>query len=434
MKNIFYLFIVSFFLISCSDEEIDYFTPSNALIDSKVDFTVIDSISFTMSTLKIDSLATDLYSKILVGQYQDPYFGKTTASGYAYFVPSSYYIDNTYVFDSIVLNLKYSGYYYNDTLLQKKIQVYDISKRIKYRNGQTNYYNAQEIPTINLLGERTFYPRIAKDSVKITLDAAFGALIFNKIKTGAISNQDELNEVFKGLKITPSSDENASMISFDISNSYLRFYHSDPSDPGNALSYDFEYSDFSTYRNHFSNIQSDRTGTNLPVDFLNQENEIDEASLNHLTYIQAGVGITTKVTFPSFKESMNNLGGNIYKADLKIPLDKNLYNKNLYVGDSLRVFVVDINNEVVSSLIDSNGAQVNAYIKNENPEFNEAYLTVAIAPFLQNILSNNYYRNYGLIFMPFNHGITTNRLLLNSNHHSRNKAQVKLTLLYYDNE
>jgi len=433
MKNIFLAFIISILIASCSEENTTYFTPSDEFITSNVAFKIVDTISFTMSTFKIDSLATDVYSKILVGQYNDAYFGKTTASGYAYFVPSSYYIDNSYVYDSIVLNLKYSGYFYNDTLLQKNIKVYHLDKKIRYRNGQTNFYNTNEIATTELIGQRTFYPRIYKDSIKITLDNSFGASLFDKIKTGVINSNDELNEYFKGLKITPSSDEEASIISFNVASSYIRFYYSNPSDPGTPLYYDFKYTDFTTNRNHFSQIKSDRTGTSLPVDFLNQEDEISSESLSNLTYIQGGVGITTKITFPHFKETMYDLGGIIYKADLKIPLDNNLFNKKVYTGDSLRVFVVDLNNEVVSSLIDSNGNTVNAYVKKDDPEFNETYLNVSITPFLQSTINLNYYKDYGLILLPFDYGIKTDRLLLNGNKHPQNKAKLKLTLLNYDN-
>ncbi|WP_130735263.1 DUF4270 family protein [Flavobacterium sp. J27] len=432
MKPIFYALILSMLLASCTNEEAVYFTPSGDFIESNVAFKVVDTISFTMSTFKIDSLATDLYGKILVGQYNDPYFGKTTSSGYIYFMPSNYYIDNSYVFDSIALNLKYSGYYYNDTLAQKKIQVHAIDKKIKYRNGQTNYYNTQDIATTSLLGERTFYPWIYKDSIKITLDYNFGLSLFDKIKTGVINSSDELNEYFKGLKIAPASDEDAAMISFTTADSYLRFYYSNPSEPGSVLYYDFKYSNFATYRNHFSQIKSDRTGTSLPVDFVNQENEISEEALSHLTYIQGGVGLTTKITFPNFKETMYDLGGVIYKADLKIPLDNNLFDKKRYVEDSLRVFVVDINNEIVRALIDSNGNTVHAYVENENPEFNETYINVSIGPFMQELLNSNTMRNYGLVLLPFDYGIKTNRLLLNSNNKPQNKAKLKLTLLHYD--
>ena len=381
-----------------------------------------------MSTFKIDSLTTDLYSKILVGKYDDPTFGKVTCNGFINFVPSDYNFDDEAVFDSITINLGYSGYYYNDTLLQKKIKIYELDEKLDYRNGQVNFYNVDDFAATNQIGQRTFFPRIAKDSIKTTLNYAFGQNIFNKIRDGVVNNNEELGQYFKGLKITPDVAENASIISFNTSNCYLRFYYSMPDEPDEAKYYDFKYSDFNTNRNHFTQIVSDRTGTILPVNFVNQENELASQNTNSLTFIQAGEGIVTKISFPNFKQSMLNLNlsGAIYKAKLKIPLDNSYYSKKLFTSDSLRVFIVDQNNAIVSET-------KKAYVNLEDQEFNKKYINILIEPFLENTLTNNAYRNYGLMLIPYDYGAATTRLILNDNYNNNEKAKLNLTYLTYDN-
>jgi hypothetical protein len=414
--------------ISCSKQDLSFYTPSNEFISSNVKFQIIDTISFKMSTFKIDSLATDLYNKILVGKYDDPYFGAVKCNGFIHFTPVTYSYDDEAVFDSIVLNLGYSGYYYNDTLLQKRIKVYQLDKRLSYRNGQRNFYNTSNFPASTLIGEKAFYPRISKDSVKITLSPSFGQNLFNKIRDGVINNNEELNQNFKGLKVTPVDNENASIISFDVNNSYLRFYYSDPDEPGEAKYYDYKYTDFTTNRNHFTQISTDRSGTLLPVSFSNQENEIGSTTTNNLTFIQGGEGIVTKIRFPHFKESMYNLNqkGTLYKANLKIPLNNVYFSKKLFTSDSLRVFVVDQNNVIITET-------KNAHIKKEDPEFNKTYLSLFVEPFLENTLKINSYRNYGLILLPYDYGSATTRLILNDNKNGNEKSKLKITYLTYDN-
>jgi hypothetical protein len=381
-----------------------------------------------MSTFKMDSLTTDNYNKILVGRYEDPHFGKITCSGFINFVSQSYNYDNDVVFDSIVLNLRYSGYHYNDTLIQKKIKIYELNKKLDYRNGQFNFYNVNDFPTAALIGQRTFYPRIAKDSIKTTLKYTFGQNLFNKIRDGLINNNEELGQYFKGIKITPDTSENASIISFNVNNTYLRLYYSNPDEPNVAKYYDFKYSDFNTNRNHFTKITSDRTGTILPVDFVNQENEINSQTTNNLTFIQAGEGIVTKITFPNFKQSMLNLNrkGAIYKASLKIPLNNAYYSKSLFTSDSLRVFIVDQNNEII-------GETKKGSIIKEDVEFNKTYVNIFVEPFLENTLKINSYRDYGLMLVPYDYGAVTTRLILNDNKNSKEKAKLKLTYFTYDN-
>ena len=207
----------------------------------------------------------------------------------------------------------------------------------------------------------------------------------------------------------------------------MRLYYSNPDEPNVAEHYDFKYSDFSTNRNHFTKIRSDRTGTVLPVNFINQENELPSQTTNNLTFIQAGEGIVTKITFPNFKQSMLNLNlnGTIFKANLKIPLDNTYYSKKLFTSDSLRVFIVDQNNDIV-------GETNNGRIIKEDPEFKKAYLNILVEPFLEKILNINSYRNYGLMLIPYDYGAVTTRLILNDNKNPHEKAKLKLTYLTYD--
>jgi Domain of unknown function (DUF4270) len=420
-------------MFSCSNQELSSFTPSDRLIQSNVSFTLIDTISYKSSTFKLDSIPTDIGKRILVGQYTDPHFGIVKCSGFINFEPISYdNIDEEAVFDSIVVNLPYEGYFYNDTLIQKKIKVYELNKEIRFRKGATNFYNTTDIPISTFLGERSFFPQISKDSIKITLNNNFGLNLFNKLKEGVISNSEDLKLFFKGIKIAPDDNENASIIGFNVDTSYLRFYYSLPNEPEVAKYIDFTYNNSLPENKYFSQIISDRKGTVFP-DFRDQEDELKSSESNELNYIHSGVGIISKITFPNFRERILNLNrkGIIYDANLKIALDEKFISKNLYAGDSLQVFIVDQNNDIIERVTQKNGAQLFGFIKKES-EFNETFINISIGDFLEKILSEDAYLNYGIILVPKDFNYATTRLILNSQNNSKSRSKLIITYLTYD--
>ncbi len=432
MRAIFFLLIL-LVVVSCSNEDTNFFSPSNEFIDSNVQFAQIDTFSFSMSTFKLDSVITSLNTKILVGQYTDAYFGKVTCSAFADFVPRTYFINDNAVFDSIVLNMKYSGYHYSDTLVQKIIKVHTLSKEIRFDYNETNFYNTRDYPVLNQIGERSFFPRKSKDSLKITLNADFGADLFYKIRNNQITSIEELPQFFKGIKISPGETEDASIIGFDLSSSFLRFYYSDPDEVGEAKYYDFVYSSSSVKNKYFTQVLGDRTGTVFP-EFVNRRTELLPQNANNLTYVQSGVGILTKLAFPNFKEGYQNLerSGTIYKANLKIPLDTNNSSTKHFINDSLQVYLIDQNNNVLRTLQDNAGRNIVARVKRENPELNEVYLTLQVESYLERKLSVVAYQNYSLALIPFDFNSSTTRMLLNSRESAGNKSKLILTYLLYE--
>lgn len=427
-------FITTFY--SCSpNEDPDFFTPSDGFVDSNVKFSYLDTMSFKMSTFKMDSLATDLDNKLLVGQYIDPFLGKTTSHAFVNFTPVQYSLPDDAIFDSIVLNLKYSDYSYGDTLISKKIKVFELDENLNYLNGQGNFYNVSDFDINNILGERFYTPKASKDSIKITLNNSFGQNLFYKIKNGIISDVEELKNHYKGIKISPDESENGSIISFDVRLCYIRFYYHLDGYEDEVKYYDFRYFDFETNRNYFSQIYSDRTGTILPVNFSNQEDEVQSDLTNNLTYIQSGVGLVTKIYLPNFKERYDNLNfeGFLYKSELEIPINKNLYSDKTKIPDSLRVFLIDRNNQVINTLKDKQGKDVIARVNYENSEFNEINLNVPINRFIELTLNNNaIYKDYGVILIPFNYGSKVDRIIINGNQNPIRKSKLILTHLRYD--
>ncbi len=387
VKNM--LAVLSLVVLFCSCDSTESFSSDADFIESDVRIIDVDSFDMKMSTYRYDSIIS-AGDRLLVGRYVDPYFGEVKASSYIEFSPNNYYytLDDEAVFDSIVLNLRYDGYFYNDTLLTKTIEVRKMAKEMRLPNSQTDYYNTTSIPVESqVIGQKTFRPRVGNDSLTVTLSPAFGQHIFTALKSNNVNDREEFLNYLKGLHISPTASEDAAIIGFSPSDSYIRIYYSYP----DQAELESEFIDLvynSTTKKFFNNISGNTSGT--PLQGLGgQENEVSSSTLGDLAFIQSGLGVMTKVTFPSIRNirEYNDGNGEIFKAQLKIKLDNRYYSRNYPVRDSVYVCTVDQNNDIISY----GGV---GYIYRENPETNDVYLTADVNFFLQKVLANSQYLNY----------------------------------------
>lgn len=420
---------------SCThDSMYDSFETGGDFTQSNLKIIQVDTFGVNMSSFRYDSISST-GTRMLVGRYVDPIFGEVKATAFADYVPLTYFFDADAVFDSIVLNLPYDGYFYNDTLAQKTINVQQLTKEIRLRNNQVDFYNTTDVAAASeVIGTKTFYPRTSKDSLTIKLADSFGQNLFSKIQHDQINDADQLTDYFKGLKISPSDTEDASIIGFNVNNSYMRIYYSIPDD----TSTESQYLDFTYYTTtdpkFFNKIEGNRTGTMI-AGLNGQENEAASSSTNNLTFIQSGIGITTKVVFPSIRNiyQINDNNGEIFKATLKVRLNNAYYSNKLFTNDSIGVYIADQNNDLVAQLTNASGNAVMGYIDKTDNENNEVYLTVPVEPFLEKILTNAMYLKYGLVFFPAGYTGSVNRLVLNGENNSIYKSRLELTYTIYDN-
>lgn len=436
----FYVFVMAFLVmlpfVSCSHDGLyDSFQTGGNFTTSNLHIVQIDTFSTKISTFKYDSISSTGDSRLLVGRYIDPYFGEIKADSYARFAPSAYYIDNTAVMDSVVLNLQYDGYFYNDTLQTKTINVQQLSKELRYKNSQSDFYNTSSIETASqILGSKTFVPYIFKDSVTVRLNDDFGANLFNKIKRGVINDSDELTDYFKGLKISASDTENASIIGFNVAKCYIRFYYSFPGDQtyNDDNHYDFVYK-AGTTKQFFNHVQSNRAGT-LLAGLNTKKTELASTDAGNLAFVQAGTGVSTKIRFPSLRNIslVNNNNGEVFSAKLKMKLNNAYYDKQRYLQDSLSVYIVDQNNDIVSLLTDDLGKSVKAYVNKTDVENNEVYLTANVTTFVNRVLTDSQYLRYGLVLIPTGFNSRADRMIINGENNATYKSRLELIYTIYD--
>ena len=432
----------AFTILSCgTDTDAGEFVVGSDYLALNNKVLLIDTVTVDMSTINFDSLVTSGQSRILIGNYEDPIFGKVKSNSYFQLASNMYSLNNdgsdtettNYVFDSISMILKYDNYYYGDTTKVQTFDIHRLTQKVKTNIDSKNFYNNSALTySDESLGKISYKPRpIEKDSIIIKMNDAFGAAIFQKIKKREITGFDNFSEYLKGLVLVPSTDDSSSVIGFNAATSKIRLYYSKYQADTEETSYviDFTIMDVSK---QFNSISSDKTGTllqNLPV----SSSKLSTSFTNRAGFIQSGSGVACRIDFPNIKQLkyISNKGA-IVDAQLILKPVNNSYSEKYPLADSLKVYVGDNLNRISGSLINSAGTAVFGTLNKKSDEFNENVgYTIPIGGFLQKEMWKQSDSKYSLILTLPGISKTVNRIVLGDQKHSNNKIQLKIYYLSY---
>lgn len=412
----------------------DYLALSNKVI-------LIDTLTVDMSTINFDSLATSNRSRILVGNYDDPIFGKVKSDSYFQLSATAYALSSVgsdtesvnYVFDSISLILKYDRYFYGDTTKVQTFNIHRLTQKVKPNADDDNFYNNSTLSyDSQSLGSISFLPRpVQKDSVNVKMSSEFGDALFQKIKKREITDFDSFTEYLKGLVLVPETSNSSSAIGFSVTASKLRMYYSkyqaDTDENSNII--DFQILDATK---QFNSISSDKTGTILQS-LANSTGKLSSALTNNQGFIQSGTGVACRVDFPNIKQFKNiAANGAIVDAELILKPVNNSYSEKYPLADSLTVYVGDNLNRISTMLVNSAGTTVYGKLNKKTDEFNENVgYSISIGAFLQKeMLKQSDFRSSLILTLP---GIaqSVNRIVLGNQKHLNNKIQLKIYYISY---
>jgi hypothetical protein len=177
----------------------------------------------------------------------DPFFGQTDARIYLELKPPLYkwYFGNTrpdslYI-DSVVLVMSYIETY-GDTNTVQTVNVYEMDQSNNFRSDTSYLIRKENFTYSNLLGSKTFAPKILNDSIKaykdttvnqlrVRLDNSFGTrlLSYDSVSNsinGAYSSDSAFRSKLKGFAIRSMGSGNAVM-GFDLTspNTTLAIYY-----------------------------------------------------------------------------------------------------------------------------------------------------------------------------------------------------------------
>jgi hypothetical protein len=439
-----YKFLILIFsgllIVSCdSDTDVGEFVVGADYLAIKNKVISIDTVTVDVSTIKLDSLVTSNESRILVGNYEDPLFGKVKADSYFQVLTTAFnlYSQNSdtdatgYVFDSIAMVLKYDDYYYADTTKVQTLSIHRILKNFKPNLNDASFYNNSSLNYNDAsIGTISYRPKpIANDSINVKLSNDFGLELFNKFKNNEITNSEEFADYLKGFMITSTSNTSTSVIGFNLS-SVLRLYYS----KGTAATEESYIKDFTILdpSKQFNAISSDRAGT-LIQDLPLSKMKLSSVYTGNKGFIQSGTGIVCRVDFPNIKQ-LKYLSdkGAIVDAKLIIKPAKNSYSKMFPLPEKLSVYVVDNLNRIKTTLADSNGTSLVAVLNNANDEFDETVgYELSLGSFLQKEMLKESDSKSGLLFtLPVLSKIV-DRVVLGDQTNKESKMKLQIYYITY---
>ncbi|MEO8237830.1 MAG: DUF4270 family protein [Flavobacterium sp.] len=409
----------------------DYLAVNNKVI-------LIDTLTVEMSTINFDSLVTSNKSRVLVGNYDDPLFGKVKSNSYFQLASDSYSLVNTtdtetanYVFDSISMILKYDNYYYGDTTKVQTFDIHRLIQKVKPNTDDDSFYNNSSLSySSESLGTISYKPRpLEKDSINIKMDAAFGEALFQKLKKREITDLDSFKEYLKGLVLVPTTTNSSSVIGFNLSSKVRLYYSKYQGDAENSFIKDFTITDATK---QFNAISLDKSGTliqNLPA----SDSNLSSLLTNNQGYIQSGTGVACRVDFPNIKQlKYISDNGAIVDAQLVLKPVNNSYSEKYPLPDSLQVYVADKLNRISGTLNTAAGVALYATLNKESDEFNEnVEYSLSVGNFLQKEMLKQSDSRSSLVFVLPTISKAVNRLVLGDQKHPNNKIQLKIYYISY---
>ena len=404
--------IISLFLTlitSCSSDtqEIPTLVVGQEFTNSEVRVISIDTFDVELTTFKFDSIITS--NRILLGQYEDAYFGRIRSSSFFELNSSNFNIDDDAVIDSVGLVLGYDKYFYNDTTKLSTIEIHVLTDFLK--SDDDAFYNTSNVPySPTPTATFQYYPEPNADSLYVSLPLNFGNNIFQTI-VDEIDNNEDLVQIFKGITLQPNEQDDTSVIGFSKlkEKTYIRFYYTIPSENGSDVH------TFDLYINPnpiscFNKIQNTEPNSNL-IALSNQEVNLISTSTNNISYFQSGTGYATRIRFPTIRDLFNITGkGTVLSAKLQLKPKKSSYTDILPIIDSLSIFVVDQNNIVSDQILHSYG-QAYAKISYNNEEFDEIYYNIPVLRYIDRKLYQSPIVDDALILLPKNNNASVDRIL-----------------------
>lgn len=417
-----------FVSVSCYNLDKGFEMGSQDVVPANTDVLVIDTITMNSYTVKADSMVTSGFKSALVGLYQptneymDAYLGTDTVSSYFMIsqplsepVLNTHYPDQaptTAIYDSAVLVLRHSHYWYGDTTLPFTVVVHHLTQPLNYK-FTTNFdglkYNVSRITTGDqnspVLGSKTYYPYpSSKYNVFVRLDDQFGKYLFDQV--------DSLNPLFissnttlfpsfvdtmKGFLLTPGTQPSAVLgfVESDSSMTIRIYYHGNAppaiSDvPFNGLiarSFDFKVHTTGT----LSNLQFTRYIPNAPypLNTLKYQNyEVSTHLTNSLSYVQSATGYMTRLEFPTLINILNSIQNiRLISATLYIVPQRQSF-RYYELPTNISIYQSDNANDVVQLVTSTGTSPTYKLYTNKLNQETPAYYALDVTAFVNSILTS----------------------------------------------
>jgi hypothetical protein len=423
-------------MLSCTKPSINFGTDLGS--DNSTDVKALDNFDVKVSTVFLDSFPTSGSGTMLLGEYNDPYFGRIGSRSFSEitFPVTLPVLTNLSVYDSIQLIMQINKTFYGDTSKVQRYLVSQLNSVLNYPGTQTAFYNINTIPyNPDVLGSvdvqinpaAGYTSQKTGDSVKIRLPDALGAKFFNLLynQSDTVKTAATFRGYFKGLTIYPDPALPGAIYGFKDSIFVRLYYH----EPGVVYQPKFVDFPFTNKSNQFNNIYVDRTGT--PVDGIGrQHTEIPSSASGNAAFLQPSTGIYVKLLFPNINTLLQYPDYlTVMKAELKIRPVDGTYSQLFKLPPQINLSVTTEANTLGSALNSGSGNLVLDYLYNANTAY-----TYDITGYIQQQIlqgPENLAKNGLLLTIPSNvYNTSFNRMVVGDQQNPLKVNQISLTIYY----
>lgn len=343
--------------------------------ESPISIEMTDTVTVIASTFLLDSLPTSNTGSILLGQVDDPDFGKTRLSSYFQVgipVLNNGTIPDDAVFDSLSLVLKYNKYVYGDTNAMQRFSVHQLTKRIKLIKVEqavepeerpifvkeealysTSKFAYDPVP----LGEISALPKpFSGDSLSIPLKNSLGQELLKMLadKDARLSNNEDFLNYFKGLALTTGAN-GKSIVGFDAENAKIVLYYNYKGSDGFPKKGTVQLS-LNDKQYQFNHVDADRNKTRLAALNYNSR-ELSAATTDKELFVQGLTGIVTKISLPGLTTFLQQPGIGVNTAELIIETESSSY-AVFKAPQELNLFISNASNTPTQVVTNADGKSI----------------------------------------------------------------------------
>jgi len=392
------LFSLSVYMSGCnSGDQIESLVQPNP-----DDFSVLfsDTSTVALSTIGSDSVMTGGSSRLLVGRYIDPYFGKIQASSFFQATTSgALTIPELAVYDSLVLSLKYNNYTYGDTTIAMNLSVHKLQTDIMEKDA---FYNTNSTPYDAVpIGQVKVTPRPKTNGqLRIKLSDVLGKDIFGKAQNKLITSNSDWINLVKGLLIKPSVTDNGPVVGFISGSTNVQIHYHVPNAEGIQKD-----SSVVPVTANYNQILGDRLGTQLAKLPVTKRIAMPSSQSGNMSFIQGGLGIMTRVDFPFVNQLKYQKYSVVNRAFVRVTPLRASVSDFTAPPSKLYVYLCDKNNEPLVSSADGlpiplyklDGADTVISRYNIDLINNKQFYLLDVSSYVTNLVSSEFIQTGGLL-------------------------------------
>ena len=300
-------------------------------------------IALDAQVILLDSFNTTNAGILIVGDEQDPYFGKTKSTAYTrlHIEQGSERPRADALLDSVFFTLSTVSVNGSNLTQKKKYSVHLLNQPLL----DTLYYNFSKLPyNPSPIAEVEVLFKDTKDTIiKAPLKQAFADEYFGKLKRGLeFDNLFSFRRYLPGVAIVPREGDNATAgFSLGGNTGIVFFYHY----LGDTTAKKYTITTFSS--RSFNGIESDRSGT--PTEVVNQYQK--PFSTGPVVGMKSGLGLALRIDTRPIDAFLDTLSGVVFnQVNLQLGPIEEQDEKNTPISGMVMKMVDSQNRVLLSSI------------------------------------------------------------------------------------